>query len=81
MKYHSRVDDSLPIERRILNALIYVVHVRKRRPKAIYLTEEDYALFRKKRRTVRERTEVDGIPVRIGKRSVLYSDCWWGRRI
>lgn len=71
-EYRGRVDRSLPIERRILNAVIYVVHVRGSKPKAIYLTPDDMAQLK----LVRHRSEIDGIPVRIGKVSKLYGDCW-----
>lgn len=76
VKYHSRVDRTLPIERRILNALIYIVHIRKRKPKAIYLTKADMALLPRK-----HRRQIDGIPVRQGSSSMFFSDCWWGRGI
>lgn len=75
-EYQSRVNVDQSIERRILDALIYIVHTRKAKPKAIYLTPDDLSLLEP-----RYRESIDGLPVRVGKQSMLYSESWWGRRI
>jgi hypothetical protein len=63
-----------PIERRILDALIHMVHVRRWKPKIIYLTEADMVRLPPQYRN----DQIDGIPVRLGSRSMFYADCRYG---
>ena len=72
------VDTSLPIERRIIDAVAWMVHVRRWNPHVMYLTPEDMAKLEP-----RYRGEVGGIRVRLGKKnySMLYADCYYGIRI
>jgi hypothetical protein len=60
-----------PIERRIIDALVHLVHVRKWQPRAIYLAEEDMAKLPRKY----QHDQINGLPVRVGARSALYADC------
>lgn len=62
------------VERRILDAVIKMVHVRKWRPKIIRLSPADYRQFRANRRTWRERNYIGGLEVRQGKTSRLFAD-------
>lgn len=71
-------NDNRSIERRILDALIWVVHVRGWKPYRIYLTETDLALLPAENRFV---MSIGGLEVRVGKRSVLYADCWRAKKI
>jgi hypothetical protein len=63
-----------PIERRILDAVIKMVRVRKWRPKVIYLKPEDYAEWHRARYGRGGVEFVDVIEVRQGKVSRLIPD-------
>lgn len=64
------------LERRILDAVIKMVHVRKWQPKVLYLDPEDYASWLVVRNG-RDLSEVAGIEVRKGKYSRLYARHGW----
>lgn len=70
-----RTPSGIPIERRIIDAMIWLVHARKWTPKVIYLTETDMARLPE---PYRKRRYIDGIPVRIGRQSILYADHYRG---
>lgn len=76
-RYHSRANRSQSIERRIIDGMIYIVHTRGWKPKAIYLTPEDMDALKE----ARHRESIDGIPVRLGKTSMVYGHAWHGRAI
>lgn len=66
-------NDTRSIERRILDAMVYLIHVRRWKPKVIYLTEADRAQLQ-----LRHQSYIDGIEVRIGKSSMLYATSYHG---